>query len=252
MKTILIASATGGSAKTTTAVRLAESLKRARVPAGVMDLSPYPTANYLVREKDVFALNGRGAATSVAVDAMLRPLEDRCRALVIDTGRLDDPMLDFWIEFCDAMILTTRVDAFALKAFEGIWDSLEQRRKDNPEMKFLGFLPVVVGPEEKKNVRQLQLAASRFVLETAVPFDQQEILRAQSTCIEGLDPLPADYGEASREAYDALAAHTIGQLGIEQLPQTEPERKKEVGLFTKLWRVASKSVRPKVSTQGGY
>ena len=261
MKLIMVASATGGAAKTTTAVRLGQALNACRVPTGILDLSPYPTAAELartgLRNRPDWAgpmpvLLGRGATTAIAAGSILKPYEGKLKALVVDTGRLDDPILRPWASLLSALILTTRGDRFSLSALDGVGPWLADLRTLNPQLQFLGFLPVALAPGEGDALLDLKRAAGRYLLPFTVPEEEAEWARSHASLIEGLEAggpagVPPDSMEA---AHAGLAQHVAAALGLEPLPAPAPDappaKPKEVGLISRLWKLAGRATGPKV------
>lgn len=252
MKLVMIASGLGGSAKTTTAVRLAETLTALRVPAGVVDLSPYPTAGSLVVANGVPVAGGRGASTPITARSVLKPYEDRLKVMFVDTGRLDDPALVPWTTLCDGLLLTTRGDRFSLAALEGLGPSLQKVRALNPDMEFLGFLPVMVSPNDSAAVDDLKRAAAKYLLPVVVPADAWEWRRSHAGCIEGLETAPAagQPEPPADRAHRDLARFVMTKFALE--PETEAvmaaaAAPKETGLVSRLWKLAGKALGPKAT-----
>lgn len=239
MKRLLIASAQGGAAKTTTALRLAEAWRRQGRTASVAELSPWPTAQ-LMRADDTLPVRALAEpSTEAAARAHLKPLS--ADAVVLDAARLDDPGLAHWARCCDAVLLCTRCDAHGLGALKGAWPLLEELREWNPDLEFLGFLPVLLREEDAAGYSRLLRSARGYVVEHPIPFDPAEARRSQRACFAGQDPLPASMDRGSLAAYEAVADFVAKRL---QLPDPKPvEAPKEQALFTRLWRRAATTVR---------
>jgi len=240
MKVILMTSASGGTGLTTSAVRVAESLAERRHASLVVDLSPYQCAALLANEQRVSVVNGRALTTEVAVRARLNPERERIDAVLIDAPRLDDPALEPWLPLCDGLLITVRSEPGAIHALSGIWSAIESAKRANPRMKFLGFLPTMAGETEASVERLLESAARGVPRWRAIPFDPRETRRAQETIISGLAPVPAEWPEASAQAYGEAAGTLARVMQITQRPE---EEKKPKGLFTRLWKVATEKTR---------
>jgi cellulose biosynthesis protein BcsQ len=242
MKMILIASASGGSAKTTTCVRLAEALGTHRRRGVVVDLSPYPTAGYLVAaEGGVDIVRGRAATTPVAAASFLKPFEAPHAVALLDIGRLDDPALDPWMPMVTDILLTTRCTEHAVAALPGLWSALQARREKYPSINFLGFLPVLFKPEQEGQLRLLRQASRNAVAGGPIPFDPREVRRCQETIFKGLAPFPDTFPDLSNRAYGALALELAERLGVEARAPEPAES--GGGLFTRLWKKAADAAR---------
>jgi chromosome partitioning protein len=243
---LLIASAKGGTAKSTTAARLAESLARRGYRPALIDLSPYPTTRHLLAAKGlVRAVPGRSATSELAVLSLLRPFEAKNDLILVDTMRFDDSALDPWHNYLSALILTTRLDRFAVRALPACWPTLDRLRTAAPRMKPLGVLPVLTRPNDAAALRELRRAEPDQIIPTEIPFDPAELRRSQLGIVEGVPEPPS--ASPSGIAYDQLAAHVANQLGLPAPAAAEPP---QTGFLSKLWQAARKRLGPAVTVVG--
>jgi hypothetical protein len=256
MKVLMIGSANGGSAKTTVAVRLVETLSKFGLKAGIVDLSPYPTASYLAQPKTPVLL-GRSASTPVAARCVLKPYVDQWDLAIIDTGRLDDPVLDHYAPLVNGLILTTRPDPFSLRALQTVGTPLQRLRGRNPGIKFLGFLPVLTSFEGGYSIMPLRQAAGKYMINHPIGATAWEWMRAHRSILgadssASVDPLLDK--DPLELAFEGLGKSVLEQLELEipvAAPVQEAEQpKKEVGALTKLWRSMARAMGPKATVEG--
>jgi len=230
---IAVCSAKGGSARTTTCVRLAQALNAARIPTGIVDLSPYPSVQFMLAPGDAIpVIGGRAATTPIAARSIVRPYEERCSCLLIDTSRLDDPAILPWLPLMNHFLVTMKIDKNSVRAMPSIWDSFDTWKAINPELKFLGFLPTCVEPSQQAVVRGLRNRMEEHFLPVAIPRND----------VERLGPELVTRGAE----WDTLAAHLRQRASLKQI-LPEPARNTEKGLVTRMWKLAASVLGPKVS-----
>ena len=257
MKVVLIASSSGGSAKTTVAVRLAEELTRLKVRCGIVDLSPYPTASYL-SNGGVQVVQGRGATTTVAARCVLKPYEDLWDVAIVDTGRMDDPILDYYSPLVDAVILTTRPDPYSLRSLQTVGQPLQRLKAGNPNQSFMGFLPVMTSFEGGYSIMPLRQAAGKYMINHPIPASSWEWKKAHQSIFqeEGVVSQPLDSvldHDPVQAAVQGLAVAVLEHISVaipEAKSEAAPTPTKEVGALTKLWRMATKNLGPKATVEG--
>lgn len=241
MKICIIAGAKGGSAKTTTAVRVAERMSASGVPSGIVDLSPFPTAHLLLSRPDVALIQGAGASTTIAAESILRPHRDAVRFAFIDTGRLDAARLAPWLPLCESVLIASPVDPFSISAMPAMWSALEQIRAVNAQIRFMGILPVLVRPEGEALCQRLRTRFPGQFLDEAIPYDEAEVGRA-ARAGAGLPPVPgADIAGPAFAAWKSLSVRIMNDHGL--APRVEAAAASDSadrrGFLGKLWRMAS-------------
>ena len=241
MKTILVASALGGSGATTTAVRLAEAWLAEGRDVAVGELSAWPSASLITADSRLKVRALPAPVSAAAARSLLKPLAGD--VVLLDAARLDDPALLHWVCACDAVLLVTRCDTFSLGAFSRTWPMLEALRAANPAMEFLGFLPTMVRPEEEASLRSLRMGAREHVLGHAIPMDPAESRRSQGACFEGQEPLAPSMDLGSTAAHGACAAELASRLQLPAPKPVAPAAPATTGLFTKLWSAAKRGAR---------
>lgn len=241
MKLCIIAGAKGGCARTTTAVRVAESMSASGVRAGIVDLSPFPTAHLLVSRQDVALIQGGAASTTIAAESILRPHRDSVRFAFVDTGRLDAARLAPWLPLCESVLIASPVDPFSISAMPAMWTALEQIRAVNAQIRFMGILPVLVRPEGEALRERLRARFKGQFLDESIPFDEAEVARA-ARAGAGLPPIPGvESAGPAFAAWKALAARIMDEHGLAprvEAPAAEVAADRR-GFLGKLWRLAS-------------
>lgn len=255
MHLLLLTGAKGGSARTTTAVRVCEALVARGIPAGIVDLSPYPTAHMILRDSRVFVLSGRNATTQIAAQSLLKPFEKPNSLVVVDAPRLDDPALLPWLPLVKSMVLTTAINSHAVAAMPALWQSAARLHKLQSGIAFLGLLPVLVREEERAMLAELQKGLPDRMLPVAVPFDLDERRRALAGLIEGDIGIVAPDGPALA-AWEALSRHLETRLGLVAevvVPKAESSAEEAApkGMLSKLWKLAAKALGPRAAVVGG-
>ncbi|MBI1292506.1 hypothetical protein GC173_14905 [bacterium] len=237
MKIIAIASAKGGSARTTTCVRLSQALVAADVPTGIVDLSPYPSVSYVLpKDHKGPVVIGRAAKTSVAVRSLLKPYEDSTSCMLLDTARLDDRAITPWLPMIDHFIVTLKIDKNSVRAMPSVWSAIDGWRSANPSMTFLGFLPVCVEPHQMDVLKSLRSRMVEHILPVGIPFHEAERL--------GPDLAP------KQKEWDDLARHVMRQAGLRAKPP-EVKPSSEVGIVSRMWRMAASVLGPRIGVTGG-
>jgi cellulose biosynthesis protein BcsQ len=242
MRLIVVAGAKGGTARTTTAVRLAEEMARRRIPAGIVDLSPYPTSHMLVREEKTFVIRGESATTEVAARACIKPYEAKRPVVFVDTGRLSDPAIQPWLPLCEGFLLTTPVNAQSIQALPAVWEAVEEMKKTGSGLRFLGFLPVMVKQERLALLERIRQRFPGHFLPEHVPWDDSEPARAERGAIEGLRLAAGENEAAALRAYAQLADYLMDELEIRPPEESEPAPKRETGMLSRLWKKAAKAI----------
>jgi cellulose biosynthesis protein BcsQ len=244
MKIILIASAKGGSGKTTVAVRLAEQAAARGFRSIVIDLSAYPAAS-LIAAKNVRVLAARTATTPHAVRATLKPLASTTDIAFIDTGRLSDPILDNWLPLVHAHLLLLETTPQAIASLPALWKMIENAKRANPETQFPGFVVAQLKDKQQDLRRQIQRRFPEHFFPEAIPFSEIEPLVAQSGCYtlplieRGLDATPY------ARILDRVC--TLTKL----VPPAAAESTETKGILGKLWGLAKNVLgTPRVQTTG--
>jgi len=238
MKIVIVASATGGSGKTTTCVRTAEALTKQNIPAVVVDCAPIKTAKFLRRDQSVPILDGKAATTVTATKALLKPYEESHALALLDTGSLDEEELTPWIKGADSILLTTRIDRFSLSALPGVWDVLKIRKAQREELEFIGFLPIAVTSSQEKTRYRFESIAGEYGIKSTIPNDLAEYVTSMSCVIEGIDDFKSR--ESAELAYAAFARDLTQRLSLKPIVK---EQTNQVGLFTKVWRKAAQAAK---------
>lgn len=241
MKLCIVAGAKGGSARTTTAVRVAEHMCATGVSAGIVELSPFPTAHLLASRSDLALVQGAGASTTIAADSILRPHRDKVRFAFVDTGRLDAERLAPWLPLCHSVLIASPADPFSFSALPALWSAVERIRRANASIRFMGILPVLVAAENRALLEKLRTRFPGQFIDDFIPFDEAEIARA-ARAGAGIAAAPesADAGPAAA-AWRALAARMTREFDLapEPVAPPEPAASDRLGLLGRLWRVAS-------------
>lgn len=245
VKIILIIGAKGGAGRSTACVRLAESFAASAIPAGIIDLSEYPTAHWIVRNPAVIVAPGKGASSTSAARALLKPLESKCDVILVDTGRLNAAALNPWVEIADTFIVLSRFDPLSVKALPAIWASIDAFRKMNPTLKFAGFLPMMTTQESAKLADE---AARRFpgtFLPFRIPFDRSEADRNHARCFEGTTDVAVPAREL-QPIWSALSKHLGESLYLKPRVAEEPKEGVVRGVLGKIWKLAASKIATKV------
>ena len=237
MVVIAVASAKGGSARTTTCVRLAKALTAMQIPTGIVDLTPYPSAHFLLTEKDtVPVIAGRAARTATAARSIVKPYEERCSCLLLDTTRLDDPNLNCWLAMVSHFMVTMKVDKNSVRAMPSVWDSFDAWKGINPGLNFMGFLPVCVEASQEKVLGALRQRVPEHILPVGIPWNEAERLGPELV-------VPSS-------EWEGLARHVATKAGLKRVAPEAP-KSSEWGLVSRVWRLAASVIGPKVSVATG-
>lgn len=233
VKTLLLVSPKGGSGKSTAAVRLAESLTAKRIPAAILDLSPYPTASFTT---GLTVAPGRGATSAIAARALLRPLAEKAKVCLIDTGELSDPALEPWFGVVDAMLVVSRLNKQAIGALPAAWTRFAEIRKANPSLRFLGILPTFASDAEKGLRDSLAQRLPQSIFPVSIPFDAIDHQRLQARCFEGAPALPAR--SAALDGWDAVATILAKEFELQAAAPAEEAKPTAMGVLGRLWKSA--------------
>ncbi len=249
MKVLLIGGTTGGCGKSTLAVRVTEELGRRDIKTALIDLSPYPSSQWLAENNSCDISHGQSPDTESAAKAVLRPYELKGYQLIIlDSSTMNDAALQPWLGIANGYLITTRVDTFSLRAFEGIWDAISLYRNAYSNMRFMGFIPSLYRDDEEINLRHFKKLAGDLRFPGVIPFDLHEERRSVLRHIGGLTPLPDGLSDKSRDEFSKISSYI--QQEFELKPVEQPEETLEKGLMVKMWRKAAslvkKTSRPKV------
>lgn len=236
MKLLMIASAAGGSGKSTAVARLAESFLRAGISPVIFDLSPARTAQFF-RLNGVPIVDGRPATNPVALSALLAPYR-HLPVGIIDTGSLHDEALETWLERVDHLLLTTRIDAFSLHSLPGCWDVIEEIRRRHPSINFSGMLALGVRSDEEASLRLFKRSARDFAFPVSIPWDDGELHAAQLRHFEDEQAIAIPGNDASMKEYERAARMLAEAMAIKP-PQVEPEKQGTRGLIISAWKKAA-------------
>lgn len=248
VKLLLIASAHGGSGKTTACVRLAECFAEARIPAAIVDLSPHSAAPYMTR---LPVIAGRGATTEAAARAIIRPHEEKVRVLLADTGDFADPAIKPWLGLVHSMLLVTRISRLAVSALPTIWPALDEARRAHPSLQFAGVVPMMVTPPQGALCLSLRQRLKDSIHAESIPFDPFEHQRLQRSCFDGMEALPAT--NPGLEAWRRSARILAQRMQLEPIvAPPEPKPAGALGALANLWRRAIRGgSSPSVRVAGG-
>ncbi len=233
MKVIAIASAKGGSTRTTSAVRLAQALNDQQIPTGIVDLAPYPSVQFLLNPGDsIPVISGRTANTKTAAQSIIKPYFEKCSCLIIDTSRLDDPALEAWLPLITHFFINLKIDRNSIEALPSVWDSIDSWKITNPQLEFLGFLPVCLEQGQERVLENLRSRLKSHILPIDISYQEEE-------------RLGSDFVQRSIE-WDNLARYLHQAAGLKKV-QPQPVTRKETGLVSKMWRIAASMLSPKVT-----
>lgn len=248
MKLLMIASAAGGSGKSTAVARLAESFSRAGIAPVIFDLSPARTAQFF-RLNGIAIVDGRPATNPVALSALLAPYRHLPLGIV-DTGSLHDEALETWMEKVDHLLLTTRIDAFSLHSLPGCWDVIDEVRRRHSSIKFSGILPVGVRSGEESSLRLFQRTARDFAFPVAIPWDLGELHASQLRHFEDEQAIAIPGNEVSMQEYERAARILAEKMAIEPV-KTEPEKPTARGMIVNAWKKAAGLLKRGTTSQAG-
>ncbi|MCC5876754.1 MAG: hypothetical protein JJU11_11095, partial [Candidatus Sumerlaeia bacterium] len=206
----------------------------------------------LLGEDKIPVVKGRSLTTATAVRAALAPYRDTSTVFFMDTARLDDPFLLQWIEHCNHLMLTIRMDKQSIKALPGVNSVLAELRKANPGMRFMGFLPTLVDNDRAGLVRILDQAVPGYTIPISIPRDNDEHLRSQVSAFKGLDHA-LNPNAPAQKAYVKLSGWMAERLDLEPIREAaaREEDKKETGVISRLWKLAASRLSPRVQVTGG-
>lgn len=247
VRLLLVASAHGGSGKTTACVRLAECFEEARIPAAIVDLSPHSAAPFMTR---LPVIAGRGATTEAAARAIIRPHEAKVRVMLVDTGDFSDPALKPWLGLVHSMLLVTRINRLAVSSLPTIWPVLDEVRRAHASLQFAGVVPMFVTPQQNALCLSLRQRMKDAIHAESIPFDPFEHQRLQRACFDGMEALPAT--NPGLDAWRRSAKLLGDRMKLEPLAVPEAKPTGALGALANLWRRAVRgSSSPNVRLAGG-
>ncbi len=245
IRVLMIAGPKGGVGRTSICVRLAEQFKSRGISPVLIDLTPNPTAQFIVPKGSFPVAQGRGATTVVSARAILRPFEENAGIALLDTSRLDDPMLVPWAEIATHLIVVTSANAHGLGSLRTIWDPMQKLRTKNEELNFLGFLPTFARSEDRALLEALQRRPDMQILSPAIEYSPGEIERLSDRAM-GTPMNSTEARDSVLSAYSKIADDLIRRMGLKAAEPVEIE-KPATGVIGKLWRMAAKALGPRAT-----
>jgi len=245
IRILMVAGPKGGVGRTSICVRLAEQFKSRGIPPVLIDLTPNPTAQFVVSKGSFPVAQGRGASTVVSARAILRPFEESAGVVLLDTSRLDDPLLIPWAEIATHLLVVTSANAHGLGSLRTIWEPMQKLREKNENLNFLGFLPTFARSEDRALLDALQRRPDMQILSPPIEYSNAEIERFSSRAL-GQPGQSSDSREPVTAAYAKIAEDLIRKMGLKPISQVEAE-KPATGVIGKLWRMAAKALGPRAT-----